>query len=161
MFILVKMIILNVSVKMVIVHHINTQYNIWALSCFREFFAYIWLDVWDTSKCKVASLYWFAYSSMRIVGGAQLLGCSHLVDHTSIPLMFHVSLTGQRSSCGGIQYGFMLCILSLNCYNLHIQGVTDAHFPHEVTHLTCIKILRIRPILTSKLVHENSTTNFE
>ena len=34
MFILVKMIILNVSVKMVIVHHINTQYNIWALSCF-------------------------------------------------------------------------------------------------------------------------------
>ena len=40
------------------------------------------------SKCKVASLLWFAHFDMRIGEGAQLLSCSHVVDHTSIPLIF-------------------------------------------------------------------------
>ena len=52
------------------------------------------------SKCKVASLLWFAYFVMRIYGGVQLLSCCHPMDHTSILLIFQVDLIGQRSFLG-------------------------------------------------------------
>jgi hypothetical protein len=32
--------------------------------------------------------------------GSQLLSCSHLVDHTSIPLIFQVNLMDQKSFLG-------------------------------------------------------------
>ena len=37
---------------------------------------------------KVASSLWFACFGLRICGGAQQLDCFHLVDRTSIPLIF-------------------------------------------------------------------------
>ena len=48
------------------------------------------------SKCKVASQLWFAHLGKKFGGGAQLLSCSHLLDHISIPLIFHANLIGQR-----------------------------------------------------------------
>ena len=43
------------------------------------------------SKCKVASLLWFTHSGLGICGGAELSSCSHLVDHTSVKLIGHMS----------------------------------------------------------------------
>lgn len=37
---------------------------------------------------KVASSSWFAHFDLRNCGDAQLLGCPHPVNHTSIPLIF-------------------------------------------------------------------------
>jgi hypothetical protein len=39
---------------------------------------------------------WFAHFGPRICGGAQHLNNSHLVYHTSNPLIFQLSLTGQK-----------------------------------------------------------------
>jgi hypothetical protein len=64
----------------------------------------------------VAILLWFAHFGMRIDGGAQLLTCSHLVHHTSIPLIFQVNLIGQRS-CFGIIY---IWLVKLEKSNLEI-----------------------------------------
>ena len=39
--------------------------------------------------------------------------------------------------------------------------VIHAHFSLKIAHLPCFKILLMYLILTSKLVHDNSTTNIE
>ena len=66
--------------------------------------------------CKVTSLPWFAHFGMRICGDAQLLSCSHLVDHTRIMLDFHVNLIGPRSFWRDKTW-HLLCISSFNCYS--------------------------------------------
>jgi hypothetical protein len=73
----------------------------------------MWLEIWDglrTSTARVASLLRFAYFDMRSCGVAQLLSCSHLVDHTSIPLISHVNLMGRRSFLG-TKHGFSCATL--------------------------------------------------
>ena len=59
------------------------------------------MEQFTYSKCKVASLLWFAHLCMRIYEDAQLLSRFHLVEHTSIPLIFQEKLMGQRSSFKG------------------------------------------------------------
>ena len=62
----------------------------------------------------------------------------HLVDHTSISLISKVNLIGQMPG------HFFMPIISL-----------------RITYLPCSKILLTSLILTSKLVHYESTTNIE
>ena len=96
---------------------------------FDGFFAYGWVEIWvglHIPKCKVASFLWFAHFGMRICGGAQLLSCSHWVDHTSILLIFHVKLIGERSFWG-IKYDIFLCIPSFKYCNLKNQRVIHDH----------------------------------
>ena len=103
------------------------------------------------SKCKVTSLLWFAHFGTRIAESSELLSCSHLVDHTSIPLIFQVNLIDKTRH-------FFLCITSFNYYSLKIQRVNSCLFiPLEIALLSCFKILWTNLILTSKLVHENPT----
>ena len=80
------------------------------------------------SKCKVASLLSFAHFGMKIHGGAQLLSCSRVMDHTIIMLFFHTILIGQRSF-GEIKHVIFLCIPSFNYYNLDIQRITIVPIP--------------------------------
>jgi hypothetical protein len=49
---------------------------------------------------------WFAHFCMGICGDAQLLSCSRLVEHTSIPLILQVNLIGQRSCLGDKNIAF-------------------------------------------------------
>ena len=142
----------------------TTQYNIWALS-------YFWgvicihmvknMGQFTYSKCKVFGLMWFAYFSTRICGRCstiELFSSSGSHKHSEhVPCEFWLV----KGPFWGMKFGFLLCIPSLNCCNLNIQRVTHAHFPFKIAHLPCFKILRIRPILTSKLIHEKSTTNIE
>ena len=121
-------IIFDNHVKMAFVLTSTVKFNNWTL-----------LDIWGIiciyvvknkgqftySKCKVADLSWFAHFGMRIGGGPQLLSCSHLVDHTSISLIFQVNLIGQTSFLGDKTWYF-LCITSFNCYNVEIQRVIYA-----------------------------------
>ena len=60
---------------------------------------------------------------------AQLLNGSHLVDHTSILLIFQVSLIGQRFFLGGKKktWHFLVHPPSFNCHSLKIQRVIHAH----------------------------------
>ena len=53
---------------------------------------------------------WLAHFGMRIWGGAQLSSCSHLMNHTSITLVFQENLIGQRS-LQGEKHGIFLCTL--------------------------------------------------
>jgi hypothetical protein len=90
--------------------------------------------MWDnlhTPQCKVASLLWFAHFGMRICEDAQLLSCSHLVDHQA----FHpfskwnwLRFNWSKVILGGYNMAFM-CITSFNFYDLEIQRVVHAHFP--------------------------------
>ena len=50
--------------------------------------------------CNAASLLWFARFDMSSYGGAQLLSCSYLVNHTSIMLISQANLIGKMSSRG-------------------------------------------------------------
>ena len=52
------------------------------------------------SKCKVASMLWFAHFGIRIGAGAQLMSCPHTLDHTSILLIFEGKLDGQKPVLG-------------------------------------------------------------
>jgi hypothetical protein len=76
----------NLCVFILTVHLI-----IWTLCNFGGMFCIYVVKIirqFTHSKCKVASLLWFAYYGIRVYGGAQLLSFSHLVDHISIPLIF-------------------------------------------------------------------------
>lgn len=84
----------DVYVNMVFVLTLTIQFNIW-IFFLREFFTYMWLEIWDNVYTPNASLSWFAFFGMRAYEGAPLLSCSHLVDHTNIPLISHVNLIGQ------------------------------------------------------------------
>ena len=54
---------------------------------FKEFFAYMWLEIGDSLH--PPNTRWLLHP--------HLLSCSHLMNHTSILLIFHVTLIGQRS----------------------------------------------------------------
>ena len=61
------------------------------------------LQIWDNFYTPNAR--WLAYCDLHILSvrsgrGAQLLSCSHLVDHTNIPLIFQMNCIGQRSFWG-------------------------------------------------------------
>ena len=73
---------------------------------------------------------WFTNFGMRICRGAQLWSYSHLVDHTSIPLIFHVNLISQKYFFWwGLKHGIYLCIPSFNYYNLKIQTIIHTQTP--------------------------------
>ena len=93
---------------------------------------------------------------MRICGGAQLLSCSHLVDYTSIPLIFQVNLIGRRSFLG-IKYGTFLCISSFNCYDEKIQKVAHAHFFPQNSSSPMFQDPTKKSHLTLILIHDNPT----
>jgi hypothetical protein len=63
--------------------------------------------------------YGFAHFRMRNLGEAQLLSRSHLVEHTSIPVILQVSLISQRSSSGDKTWHFLVhhFLLLLNLIN--------------------------------------------
>ena len=98
LFISVKVEHFYVHVNMAFVLTLTIQFNIWTKS---DFSGILWIYVvgnlrqFTYSECKVAYLLWFSHFGIRIGGVAHLLSCSHLVDYTSIPLIFHVNLIGQ------------------------------------------------------------------
>jgi hypothetical protein len=100
LFMLIKVkCIFDVHVKTTFVLTSIVQSNIWTLSNFKEILCiYVIKNMgqFTYSKCKVARLLWLAHVGMRICGCAQLLSCSHLMDHTRSPLVFHVNLIGQK-----------------------------------------------------------------
>ena len=102
------------------------------------------------SKCKVTSLLWFAHFGMRIGEGGRVLSCSHLVDHTSIPLIIQVNLIDKTRQ-------FLVHHFLQLLYSKTPKGQFMIIYSVEIAHLPCFKILWITPILTSKLVHENPT----
>ena len=65
------------------------------------------------SKCKVTSVICFTHFGLRICGDAQLVSCSHLVDHTSIILIFSL-VKGFLSRDKNM--AFYLCITSFDHY---------------------------------------------
>ena len=91
MSILVNVKYFDVHVKMVFVLTLTVHSNIWTLfDCLGILCMHVIknMEQLTYSKCKVASLLWFAHFDMRVSGGAQVLTCSHVVDHTSILLIF-------------------------------------------------------------------------
>jgi hypothetical protein len=90
---------------------------------FQEFFCiHVVRDMgyFTFSKCKVASLFWFAHFCKRVCGNAQLLNYSHLEDNTSLPLIFQVNLIGPGS--------FSCASLPSIWYNLKHWGLFMPHF---------------------------------
>ena len=85
------------------------------------------MEQFTYSKCKVANLLRFAHFGMKIDGGAHLLSCSHLVDHTSIYSAHSPSESNWSKLLSGDKHGIPLCIASFNCYNLKIQRVIKAY----------------------------------
>ena len=117
---------------------------------------------WFTySKCRVPSLLWLAHFGMRSCTCAQLLSSSHLVDHTSIPLIFQVNLIGQRFVSGDKAWPFLMQHFLQLLYSKHPKELFMPIPPFKIAHFPCFKILWTNPILTSKFVNENSTTNIE
>ena len=108
------------------------------------------LLVHESSTCSHVSV----YDELQL--GAQLLSCSHLVDHTSILFIFHVNLIGQRSFWG-MKHGIFLCIPALNYYNGNIWDNSWPIFSLKYITLHVSRSYRLIPYLTSKIVHENST----
>lgn len=113
-------------------------------SLFREFFAYMWLDRGDNSKCKVPSLLWFAHFAMRLCGGAPLLSCSHVVYHTSTCLLskwirlvkglfgyktWHFFASPPAIVITKIFRGLFILIFPFNSFSPMFQG------PRDKTHL--------------------------
>ena len=114
-------------------------------------------------NCKVASLLWFVHFGVRSNGGAQLLSCSHLVDHTCIFHVFWMNLIDDIYIyiCGGIKHGIFCASLPLLLKNLNSKGLFVPIFSLEIVHLPCFKILQMNIILTLQLVSKNSTTNIK
>ena len=94
----------DVHVEMAFVLTSTIQFDIWTLS---KLYGMLCIYVvknkgqFTYCKCKVASLLRFAHVGMRICEDAQLLSGTHLVDHTSLLLISHVNLIGQRSLSRG------------------------------------------------------------
>ena len=97
---------------------------------FKEVFAYLWLKIWNILHTSYAR--WIAYYGLHILAwefvDAQLLSCSHPMEHTRIMLDFHVNLIGAMSFWRD-RIWHLLCISSFNCYNLKFQRVIGAHPP--------------------------------
>jgi hypothetical protein len=122
----------------------------------------VWnLGQFTYSKSEVASLLQFAHFGMRIFGGAQLLSSFQLMDCISIPLNFEVNTIGHRSLRGYNKAFLTHAFLQLLSYSKPKGYSCPFPPPLKLAHLPCFKILLINPILTTKLVHENSTTNIE
>ena len=78
---------------------------------YRKFFAYTWFKIsyaLHTTNARWLSLLCFAHFCTRVYGGAQLLACSHLVDHISISLVFYVNFIGQISFLGDKTWHFLV-----------------------------------------------------
>ena len=104
LFILVKVrCIFDIHVKTAFVLTSTIQSHIWTLSNFRGILCiYVVRNMgqFTYSKCKGLDYCGWHMCGMRICGCAQLLSCSHLMDYTRSPLVFHVNLNGQRSFWG-------------------------------------------------------------
>ena len=88
------------SCKMVFVVASTVHFNVLTICNFGILSPYTWFKIHDNShtpKSKVASLLWFVHFDRSIGGGAQLLRCSRLIDHTSIILISYLNMTAQRS----------------------------------------------------------------
>lgn len=77
------------------------------------------------TNCKVASPLSFVHFDQRICKCAQMLSCSHLVNHKYIPLVFHMNLIDQKTFFlreGTQNYGIFMCTSSFKWYNLKYGG---------------------------------------
>ena len=95
--------------------------------------AYTWLGIRDSLHAP--NVRWLTYYGLHILTWefVELLyyWVSHLVDHTSSPLVFKMNLIGQRPfffGGGGIKNGIFMCIISFDCLNLNHQRVIRVHF---------------------------------
>ena len=130
---------------------------IWHSLIFREFFAYVWLEIWDvlhTPKYKAAYLSWFAAWACEFV---------EVLNHWVIPIKWitQAFLSFSRwiwlVRClfeGYKNMAFFLCIPSFNYYNLKIQRVVHTHFSFQNSSSPIFQDLAYKFILNSKLVHE-------
>ena len=78
----------------------------------------MWLEIRDYAHTPSAR--WLDYCGLHLlmrefVEDAWLLSWTHLVDHTSIPLIFQVNLIDQRSFSSD---GISMCITLFDCYSL-------------------------------------------
>ena len=80
------------------------------------------------SKCKLASMLWFAHFGMKIGDGAQLLNCSHLVFHTSNSTHSPCEFDWSKVFLGEVKQDKFLCITSFSHYNPRIERVIVADF---------------------------------
>ena len=81
----------------------NVLFKKFDIMILRNFLHTCLLQIWDNFYTPNAR--WLAYCDLHILSvrsgrGAQLLSCSHLVDHTNIPLIFQMNCIGQRSFGG-------------------------------------------------------------
>ena len=113
-----------------------------------KFFAYMWLEIQDNLQ-HTPNARWLAYCGLHILmrksmRDAQLLSCSHPVDHTSSPLIFQVHLIDQKSTLSGKKtHDILVYITSFNRHNLKTPRVMHTHFPLGIVHLPCFQILQI------------------
>jgi hypothetical protein len=68
------------------------------------------------------------------------LGCSHLLNHTNIPLIFLDVLVAEGSLVG-VKLDNFMCTPSFKCCDLKIQKVIHTCFPLQIAYLPCFKIL--------------------
>ena len=104
----------------------------------------------------MASLLWIAHFGMRIYGGS----CSHLVDHTSILLIFQVNFIGHRSFFRGKIWRFLMHTF-LHFLNLKNQRVVHAKIFCQNSSSPMFQDPTGKSHFNLKLVRENSTTNIE
>ena len=91
---------------------------------FKEFFAYMWLEMWDNlhnSNARWLAYYKFAHFSMTICGDAQLF--ESILSSESHKPSAHFPAKFDWS-----KHGIFSCITSFDCYNLKIPKVIHAHF---------------------------------
>ena len=132
------------------------------LQFFRGCYACMWLKIWDnlhTLDARCASLLWFAHFTMRICGGMQLSSCSYLENHISIPLIFQMNLIGNGPFRGDETWIFIILFFCIPSFKKSKGLVMWS--PPQYSSFPMFKILKRNPILTSKLVYENSTTRFQ
>ena len=133
------------------------------LQCFRGFFAFMWLEIWDNMHPPNAR--YLTYCNLHILAW-EVMKVSNCWVVFSIAFIFLVNLIGQRTfsrdKTSHFYFFLFSCIPSSNCYNIKIQRVIHAHLPLWNSPFPRFKFLRIiKSHFNPKHVHENFTTNIE
>ena len=124
----------------------------------------MWFGTWDNLHTPTTR--WLAYCGlhifgMRIRGGAstmELFPCSGSHEH---PVHFPDDFDLSKVFFRGWNKAFPSSSLPSITMIWKCKGLIMPNFFLEIAHIPCFKILLINPVLTSKLVRENSIANIE
>ena len=133
----------------------------------KDFFCVCWLGIWD--NLHAPNTRWLDYCALHTLAW-KFVRCSSIELFPSSgshkqSTHFMMNLIGEFffnffwGEGGNMAYFLVLHFFQV--LNSKIQRIIHGHLPPQNGSFPCFSILRINPILNSKLVHEKFTPNIE